>query len=182
MTRPRKRRRREVKRVPRSAGTLPEYDRNAAPEGLVTRRQLRALNLSPGGHGPVAVLRCTACSYRPDQACIHPTRAWLYSVELARPKRTPTLAQEEALDRAMAARSTCPQCRRRYYSCLQAAAARSRSAGPRTARPAPETLAARPDGQHNTMAVPRAGARPRSRSHLPLLEAPSTRHRTPRQP
>jgi hypothetical protein len=31
----------------------------------------------------------------------HPTRAWLYSVELARPKRVPMLAQAEALDRAM---------------------------------------------------------------------------------
>ncbi|MEU1789149.1 RRQRL motif-containing zinc-binding protein [Streptomyces sparsogenes] len=104
--------------MPRSTATLPEYDRSAVPEGLATRRQLRALNLSPGGHGPVAVLRCKACSYRPDQACSHPTRAWLYSVELARPKRTPTLAQELALDRAMAARQTCPRCCRRYYFCL----------------------------------------------------------------
>ncbi|MFJ4858642.1 RRQRL motif-containing zinc-binding protein [Streptomyces sp. NPDC088730] len=94
--------------MPRSTVTLEEFDRRACPEGLVTRRQLRELGLSPGGHGPVAVLRCKGCSYRPDQACIHPTRAWLYSVALARPKRTPTLAQEEALDRAMAARSTCP--------------------------------------------------------------------------
>ncbi|WP_302185548.1 hypothetical protein [Streptomyces sp. AC555_RSS877] len=66
-------------------------------------------------------MRCKYCAYRPDQSCNHPTRAWLYSVELARPKRVPTLAQEEALDRAMAARSTCPTCRRRYYFCLQAA-------------------------------------------------------------
>ncbi|MFD8902672.1 RRQRL motif-containing zinc-binding protein [Streptomyces ardesiacus] len=115
---PRKKRRREVIRVPRSDATLPEFDRRACPEGLVTRRQLRELGLSPGGHAPVAVLRCKACAYRPDQACIHPTRAWLYSVELARPKRVATLAQEEALDRAMAARSTCPECRRRYYFCL----------------------------------------------------------------
>ncbi|WP_354598111.1 hypothetical protein R1Y80_27255 [Streptomyces sp. JL1001] len=62
----------------------------------------RPVALSPGGHGPVAVLRCKGCCYRPGQACIHPTRAWLYSVELARPKRTPTLAQEWALDRAPA--------------------------------------------------------------------------------
>ncbi|MEU6602378.1 RRQRL motif-containing zinc-binding protein [Streptomyces flaveolus] len=118
MPRTRKKRRGEVKRVPRSDAALPEFDRRACPEGLVTRRQLRERGLSPGGHGPVAVLRCKACAYRPDQACIHPTRAWLYSVELARPKRVPTLAQEEALDRAMAARSTCPECRRRYYFCL----------------------------------------------------------------
>jgi hypothetical protein len=59
--------------VPRSDATLPEYDRRSCPKGLVTRRQLREKGLSPGGHGPVAVLRCKACSYRPDQACIHPT-------------------------------------------------------------------------------------------------------------
>ncbi|WRZ77136.1 hypothetical protein OG251_36030 [Streptomyces sp. NBC_01237] len=97
-----------------------EHDRSACPEELVTRRQLRERDLSPGGHGPVAVLRCGYCSYRPDRSCIHPTRAWLYSLDHARPKRTPTLAQEWALDRAMAARQTCPvlTCRRRYSYCL----------------------------------------------------------------
>ncbi|MFJ5779901.1 RRQRL motif-containing zinc-binding protein [Streptomyces sp. NPDC093094] len=104
--------------MPRTDATLPEHDRGAVPDSLVTRRQLRDRGLSPGGHGPVAVLRCKRCSYRPDQACTHPTRAWLYSLQFARPKRIPTLAQEEALDRAMAARSTCPQCQRRYYFCL----------------------------------------------------------------
>ncbi|MZE76763.1 RRQRL motif-containing zinc-binding protein [Streptomyces xinghaiensis] len=118
MPRPRKKSRREITKVPRSDALLPEFDRRAGPEGLVTRRQLRERGLSPGGHGPVAVLRCKACSYRPGQACTHPTRAWLYSVELARPKRVPTLAQEWALDRAMAARQTCPRCQRRYYFCL----------------------------------------------------------------
>ncbi|MEU9376524.1 RRQRL motif-containing zinc-binding protein [Streptomyces sp. NPDC048255] len=118
MPRTRRKRRRELKRVPRTDATLPEHDRGAIPEGLLTRRQLREKGLSPGGHDPVAVLRCKYCSYRPDQSCNHPTRGWLYSVELARPKRVPTLAQEWALDRAMAARSTCPQCRRRYYFCL----------------------------------------------------------------
>ncbi|MCX5338476.1 hypothetical protein OG315_00005, partial [Streptomyces atratus] len=41
-------------------------------------------------------------------------------VGLAKPKRTATLAQEWALDRAMAARQTCPvpTCRRRYTFCL----------------------------------------------------------------
>jgi hypothetical protein len=39
---------------------------------------------------------------------------------LARPKRVPTLAQEWSLDRAMAARQTCPRptCGRRYTYCL----------------------------------------------------------------
>ncbi|MEU2271966.1 RRQRL motif-containing zinc-binding protein [Streptomyces olindensis] len=111
-------RRREIKRVPRTDAALPEYDRGALPEGLLTRRQLRAQGLSPGGHDPVGILRCKACAYRPQWSCIHPTRAWLYSVHRARLKRTPTLAQERALDQAMAARQTCPRCRRRYYFCL----------------------------------------------------------------
>ncbi|MFD3920216.1 RRQRL motif-containing zinc-binding protein [Streptomyces sp. NPDC058595] len=120
MPRTRKRRRREVVvRVLRGAGGLPEYDRGTVPEGLATRRQLRDRNLSPGGHGPVAILRCKACSYTPQWSCTHPTRAFLRSVDLAKPKRVPTLAQEWALDRAMAARQTCPgPCGRRYEFCL----------------------------------------------------------------
>lgn len=95
-----------------------EFDRTAVPENLLTRRQLRDQGLSPGGQDPVAVLRCKYCSYRPDQSCNHPTRAWLWRRDLAKPKRVPTLAQEWALDRAMAARQTCPLCLRRYFVCL----------------------------------------------------------------
>lgn len=47
-----------------------------------------------------------------------PTRGYLVRLELAKPKRVPTIAQEWALDRAMAARQTCPKCKRRYYFCL----------------------------------------------------------------
>ncbi|MFE9770025.1 RRQRL motif-containing zinc-binding protein [Streptomyces sp. NPDC005808] len=84
-------------------------EKKPAPEtGLATRRQLRAMGLSPGGHDPVARLICRGGN----------RWAWLYRVDLAVPKRTPTLAQELALDRAMAARQTCPTCRRRYYACL----------------------------------------------------------------
>jgi hypothetical protein len=120
MPRARKKRRpREVKRVPRSDAMLPEFDRGAVPEGLVTRRQLRDMGLSPGGNdGPVAILRCKWCSYRPQWSCIHPTRGFLLRVDLAKPKRVPTLAQERALDQAMAARQTCGECGRRFYFCL----------------------------------------------------------------
>ncbi|MFE2943402.1 RRQRL motif-containing zinc-binding protein [Streptomyces sp. NPDC059255] len=119
MPRPRKRRRREVKRISRSDARLPEYDRGQVPEGLVTRRQLRDLGLSPGGNvGPVAILRCRICANRPQWSCTHPTRGHLLRIDLATRKRIPTLAQEWALDRAMAARSTCPKCRRRYHFCL----------------------------------------------------------------
>ncbi|MEV7253313.1 hypothetical protein AB0N96_33035, partial [Streptomyces cyaneofuscatus] len=49
--------RREVIRVPRGETALPEFDRGAVPEGLVTRRTLREMGLSPGGNrGPVAIL------------------------------------------------------------------------------------------------------------------------------
>ncbi|MER5227125.1 RRQRL motif-containing zinc-binding protein [Streptomyces flaveus] len=118
MPRTRTTRRRQNTRVPRSSATLPEFDRGACPEHLVTRRQLRALNLSPGGHGPVAVLRCKRCRYTPQWSCPHPGRAWLLDVNLAVPKRIPTLAQERALDRAMEARQRCGKCGRRYFHCL----------------------------------------------------------------
>ncbi|MFF3531385.1 RRQRL motif-containing zinc-binding protein [Streptomyces rubiginosohelvolus] len=100
-----RKRRRETLRVPRSAALLPEYDRGTVPEGLVTRRVLRDMGLSPGDNdGPVAILRCRRCATRPNWSCRHPTRGFLLRVDLARPKRVPTLGQELALDRAMAAR------------------------------------------------------------------------------
>ncbi|GHD52239.1 RRQRL motif-containing zinc-binding protein [Streptomyces galbus] len=106
------------KLLPRGAQGLPEYDRGACPDHLVTRRQLRAREVSPGGYGPVAILRCAQCRTRPWRSCTHRTRAYLYDLRLARPKRVPTLPQEWALDRAMAARQTCGTCRRRYFHCL----------------------------------------------------------------
>ncbi|WP_223065030.1 RRQRL motif-containing zinc-binding protein, partial [Streptomyces sp. IB201691-2A2] len=103
----------------RGSSGLEEYDRGACPDHLLTRRQLRDALLSPGGNrGPVAILRCRRCRYTPQWACTHPGRAWLYDVHLAVPKRVPTLAQEWALDRAMAARQTCPSCLKRYMFCL----------------------------------------------------------------
>ncbi|MFF0509168.1 RRQRL motif-containing zinc-binding protein [Streptomyces fimicarius] len=123
MPRTRVRRRREPLRTPppRSTAGLPEFDRSVCPPHLVTRRQLRELGLRPGGHDPVAVLRCRSCAYRPGQACIHPTRAWLWDTTTALPKIPMTLDKERALDAAMAARSTCPACRRRYHYCLKRA-------------------------------------------------------------
>lgn len=115
---PSTRNRRPEARIPRGGQGLPEHDRAAIPEGLATRRQLRDLGLSPGGQEPVAILRCRLCATRPQWSCRHPTRGLLLRVDLAVPKRVPTLAQELALDRAMAARQTCPECLTRYYACL----------------------------------------------------------------
>ncbi|MEV6049208.1 RRQRL motif-containing zinc-binding protein [Streptomyces xanthochromogenes] len=120
MPRTRKRRpRREVVKAARSDASLPEFDRGAVPPGLVTRRALRAMNLSPGGNrGPAAILRCKLCATRPHWSCRHPTRGYLLRVDLAVSKRVPTLAQERALDQAMAARQTCGDCGRRFFFCL----------------------------------------------------------------
>lgn len=100
-----------------SPSTLPTLEHGAvSARVLATRRQLREMGLRPGGHDPVAQLRCRRCATRPTRECTR--MAWLYRVDLARPKRTATLAQEEALDKAMAARQTCPLCLRRFGVCL----------------------------------------------------------------
>lgn len=44
--------------------------------------------------------------------------AWLYRIDLALPVRPMTLAKEAGLDKAMAARTTCPTCLRRYHQAL----------------------------------------------------------------
>ncbi|MFD8347049.1 RRQRL motif-containing zinc-binding protein [[Kitasatospora] papulosa] len=96
--------------------TIETFDWQASPDGLATRRQLRALGLRPGGHDPVAQLRCRACRTKPARTCTR--MAYLYRIDLALPVRPMTLAKEAALDRAMAKRSTCPKCRRRFHHCL----------------------------------------------------------------
>ncbi|MEU1106574.1 RRQRL motif-containing zinc-binding protein [Streptomyces tibetensis] len=93
---------------PYDDGSFPEFPWRRAPQGLATRRQLRAMRLRPGGQEPVARITC-----RRGQRF-----AYLYRVDLAKPIRPMTLAKELALDKAMAARQTCPKCRRRYHACL----------------------------------------------------------------
>ncbi|MEU6460273.1 RRQRL motif-containing zinc-binding protein [Streptomyces sp. NPDC047065] len=103
--------------LPRTGQGLPEYEWGTVPaDRLATRRQLRAAGLRPAGQDPVAILRCKACATRPARTCTRP--AYLYRVDLAQPVRPMTLAMEAALDAAMAARSTCPRCRRRYHYVL----------------------------------------------------------------
>nr|WP_168723222.1 RRQRL motif-containing zinc-binding protein [Streptomyces sp. SAT1]ANO42812.1 hypothetical protein A8713_036845 [Streptomyces sp. SAT1] len=83
--------------------------KQAGYTNLATRRQLRAMGLRPGGQGPVARIECRGGR----------RFAWLYRIDLAKPKQPMTLAKEAALDRAMAARQTCPgPCRRRYFHCI----------------------------------------------------------------
>jgi hypothetical protein len=88
------------------AGTrfgIPTYPWRMAPAGLATRRQLTAAGLRPGGQ-PVAA-QVMWCSRRRRTEV-----AYLYAIESAKPKRTPSPAQVVALSRALAARRRCPGC------------------------------------------------------------------------
>jgi hypothetical protein len=82
---------------------IPTYWWQGAPPGYATRRQLRERGLCPGRQ-PIAaqVLWRGVGGIR---------AAYLYRIDLARPKRTATPAVHAALDKAMRARRTCPTCR-----------------------------------------------------------------------
>ncbi|MFJ1864084.1 RRQRL motif-containing zinc-binding protein [Streptomyces sp. NPDC088097] len=84
--------------------TLPVYRWRLAPDGMATRRQLRAAGLRPGGQAVAAQLE------RPRRR--HgPLIAHLYLVELAKPVRPMTPGRRSALVKANAARRRCPACR-----------------------------------------------------------------------
>ncbi|MFD8475256.1 RRQRL motif-containing zinc-binding protein [Streptomyces globisporus] len=90
---------------------LPCYRWRLAPEGLATRRQLRALGLRPGGQDVAAQLE------RPRRRR-GPLVAYLYRVDLAKPVRPMTPARAAALAAAMLARRTCPNCRTDVGYCI----------------------------------------------------------------
>ncbi|RLV66117.1 hypothetical protein STAN_1638 [Streptomyces sp. CBMAI 2042] len=79
------------------------YRWRLAPDGLATRRQLRALGLRPGGQDVVAEV------HRPRRRR-EPLVAYLYRVDHAKPVRPMTPARAAALAAAMRARRTCPNC------------------------------------------------------------------------
>jgi hypothetical protein len=81
---------------------IPTYPWRTAPDGLVTRRQLTAQGLRPGGQPVTAQVMWGRYS--------RPGVAYLYRLDLAKPKRTPTAAQLAALAKATAARRRCPEC------------------------------------------------------------------------
>ncbi|MFD8572454.1 RRQRL motif-containing zinc-binding protein [Streptomyces sp. NPDC059639] len=85
--------------------TLPVYRWDLAPDGLATRRQLRARGLRPGGQDVAAQLE------RPRRRR-GPLVAYLYRIDRALPVRPMTPARWAALDRANTARRICPECRR----------------------------------------------------------------------
>ncbi|MFF4493395.1 RRQRL motif-containing zinc-binding protein [Streptomyces sp. NPDC001546] len=84
---------------------LPVYPWRLAPDGLATRRQLRAAGLRPGGQDVVAQLE------RPRRRR-GPLVAYLYRLDRAKPVRPMTPARRAALAKANAARRLCPACRR----------------------------------------------------------------------
>ncbi|MEU1496417.1 RRQRL motif-containing zinc-binding protein [Streptomyces sp. NPDC005732] len=91
--------------------TLPVYRWRLAPDGLATRRQLRAMELRPGGQDVAAELQ-------------HPRRrrgplvAYLYRIDLAKSVRPMTPARWAALAKANAARRTCPKCQITHSYCM----------------------------------------------------------------
>lgn len=90
---------------------IPTFYWKGAPEGLATRRQLRAMGLRPGGQEPLAqVMRLT----RGGRQRV----AYLYCVDAALPVRPMTPGKQRALEAAMRARRTCPQCRRVEKYCI----------------------------------------------------------------
>ncbi|MFE4207366.1 RRQRL motif-containing zinc-binding protein [Streptomyces goshikiensis] len=84
---------------------LPTFPWRLAPEGLATRRQLRALGLRPGGQDIAGQV------LRPRRRR-GPLTAFLYRIDRAKPVRPMTEARAAALAKANAARRTCPVCRR----------------------------------------------------------------------
>lgn len=88
----------------------PTFPFHYAPKGLMTRRQLRAANLSPGGKDPVAQVL-----WRHQKQT---RKAYLYDAATARPKRVPTPAQLAAIQKATDARKMCPSCDTQQTYCI----------------------------------------------------------------
>ncbi|MFE5139075.1 RRQRL motif-containing zinc-binding protein [Streptomyces fagopyri] len=91
---------------------IPTYPWRLAPDGLATRRQLRARGLRPGGQEIAAqVMRVNR-----RQGGVRVS--YLYRLDLAKPVRPMTSRKWGALALAMLARRTCPNCRITYSYCL----------------------------------------------------------------
>ncbi|WP_327355012.1 RRQRL motif-containing zinc-binding protein [Streptomyces sp. NBC_01304] len=91
---------------------IPTYPWRMAPEGLATRRQLRAMGLRPGGQLIVAQ------TMRINRRQGGPRVAYLYDIARAKPVRPMTSRKWGALALAMLARRTCPVCQVAYSYCI----------------------------------------------------------------
>ena len=97
---------------------LPTYPFHLAPDGYATRRQLRRMNLCPGGQPIQAQIEWKhKGTGRNGRGSTTRRVAYLYALKAAKPKRVPTPAQREAVEKALAARRTCPTCgvEQEYY-------------------------------------------------------------------
>ncbi|WP_199430838.1 RRQRL motif-containing zinc-binding protein [Qaidamihabitans albus] len=92
---------------------LPVFGWGEAPPTLLTRSQLRAVDMRPNGQDPVALL-----VFRHHRPYRRETVAELFSVERAAPRRTPTPAQRRALSFALRARRVCVDCAREMSYCV----------------------------------------------------------------
>lgn len=85
---------------------IPTFPWRLAPDGMATRRQLRAKGLRPGGQ-PIAAQIMRRSRRRKTGYAV----AYLYRLELALPVRPMTPGKWAAHAAAMLARRTCPACR-----------------------------------------------------------------------
>ncbi|MEC4014933.1 RRQRL motif-containing zinc-binding protein [Streptomyces sp. H27-D2] len=86
---------------------IPTFPFQLAPDGLATRRQLRAEGLRPGGQDIAAQVLWSSRRYgRTVRA------AYLYRLDRAKPVRPMTPAKWAALAKANGAQRLCPECRR----------------------------------------------------------------------
>jgi hypothetical protein len=96
--------------VPGNSSECETFRFGFAPAGFVTRRQLRAKGLRPGGGQPRHRV-----AWRHGQSL---RWAWLYDESVAKPKFAMTPAKTAALAKAMRARRTCPACGRDVRYCI----------------------------------------------------------------
>ncbi|MEU7163847.1 RRQRL motif-containing zinc-binding protein [Streptomyces morookaense] len=94
---------------------IPTYPWRLAPEGLATRRQLRARGLRPGGQ-PIAAQVMRRSRRRRTGALV----AYPYRLDKAAPVRPMTPGKQAALAKAMTARRTCPFCTTDAGYCIPA--------------------------------------------------------------
>ena len=101
---------------------IPTYPWRMAPDGLATRRELRKEGLRPGGQDPVAQIMWGNKKEKKGYRV-----AYLYDVSKALPVRPMTPAKWEAVQKALKARRTCPECHKvypytlptRYDACIE---------------------------------------------------------------
>ncbi|MEU9870676.1 RRQRL motif-containing zinc-binding protein [Actinomadura sp. NPDC048021] len=86
---------------------IPTWPWRMAPPHLVTRRQLAARGLRPGGQDIAGQVLWRSRRYNAPGGV---RAAYLYDVRLALPKRTATDRQRAALAKALKARRICPDC------------------------------------------------------------------------